>query len=152
MRDFRKWGVKQRKFPENNYNAIWFNLKTLRVGEGQATELPPEYSEFYDVSLGNRCSTGKCNFCLVPGTLIKTSKGDIPIENIQQGDLVYSFNNDVELRAVDQTFKRYYEGDLIELNINGVVTRLTPNHKVYTENRGYVEAQHLQLDDTVLLF
>ena len=97
MRDFRKWGVKQRKFPENNYNAIWFNLKTLRVGEGQATELPPEYSEFYDVSLGNRCSTGKCNFCLVPGTLIKTSKGDIPIENIQQGDLVYSFNNDVAI-------------------------------------------------------
>ena len=65
MRDFRKWGVKQRKFPENNYNAIWFNLKTLRVGEGQATELPPEYSEFYDVSLGDKCETGRCPWCYV---------------------------------------------------------------------------------------
>ena len=65
MLDYRSWGVKQRKFLRNNYNAIWFNLKTVRLGEGQATELPPEYSEFYDVSLGNKCSTGKCNFCYV---------------------------------------------------------------------------------------
>lgn len=65
MKDYRIWGVKQRVFPENNYDAIWFNLKTIRLGEGQAKELPPEYSEFYDVSLGDKCSTGKCSFCYV---------------------------------------------------------------------------------------
>lgn len=65
MKNFKEFGIKRRFYPENNYNAIWFNLKTVRLGEGQATELPPEYSEFYDVSLGNKCSTGKCNFCYV---------------------------------------------------------------------------------------
>lgn len=65
MKDFKHFGVKKRCFPAHNYNAIWSNLKTIRIGDGVAEELPPEYSEFYDVSLGNKCSTGKCPFCYV---------------------------------------------------------------------------------------
>lgn len=65
MKDFKHFGVKKRVFPNHNYNAIWSNLKTIRLGEGVARELPPEYSEFYDVSLGNKCVTGKCPFCYV---------------------------------------------------------------------------------------
>jgi hypothetical protein len=62
MKDFTNWGVKVRKFPECNYHAVWVNLKTLRLGEGQASELPANKSEFYDVSLGKRCNLG-CPFC-----------------------------------------------------------------------------------------
>ena len=65
MRDYKHWGVKMRYFPEHNYKALWFNLKTIRLGEGKSKELPPNQSEFYDVSLGNKCQTGKCNFCYV---------------------------------------------------------------------------------------
>lgn len=65
MKDFKHLGIKRRVFPNHNYNAIWSNLKTIRLGEGVAKELPPEFSEFYDVSLGNRCITGKCPFCYV---------------------------------------------------------------------------------------
>lgn len=65
MKDFKSWGLKIREFPENNYKALWCNLKTIRLGEGAATELPSNYSEFYDVSLGDKCQTGKCNFCYV---------------------------------------------------------------------------------------
>lgn len=65
MKDFKHFGIKKRVFPNHNYNAIWSNLKTVRLGEGVAKELPPEYSEFYDVSLGNKCQTGKCSFCYV---------------------------------------------------------------------------------------
>lgn len=64
MKDFKSWGIKSRKFPENNYNAIWFNLKTVRLGEGQATELPPEYSEFYDIGINTKCNA-ECPFCYV---------------------------------------------------------------------------------------
>lgn len=64
MKDFKGWGVKQRKFPENNYNAIWSNLKTIRLGEGHATELPPEYSEFYDIGINTKCNA-ECPFCYV---------------------------------------------------------------------------------------
>lgn len=65
MKDFKHFGLKKRTFTDYNYNALWHNLKTLRLGKGIAKELPPEYSEFYDVSLGNKCQTGKCDFCYV---------------------------------------------------------------------------------------
>lgn len=62
MKDFTHFGIKQRNFPEYNYNAIWQNLKTVRLGQGVAQELPPTYSEFYDVSLGTKCNL-ECPFC-----------------------------------------------------------------------------------------
>lgn len=65
MKNFKDWGVKQRRFSDHNYNALWFNLKTVRLGEGKALSLPAEYPEFVDVSLGDKCQTGKCNFCYV---------------------------------------------------------------------------------------
>ena len=27
MKDFKHFGIKRRFFPENNYNAFWYNLK-----------------------------------------------------------------------------------------------------------------------------
>lgn len=62
MKDFTHFGIKQRNFPEYNYNAIWQNLKTVRLGQGVAQELPPTCSEFYDVSLGTKCNL-ECPFC-----------------------------------------------------------------------------------------
>lgn len=62
MKDFTNFGVKVRKFPEYNYHAVWANLKTLRLGKGQAKSLPADCGEFYDVSLGTRCNTS-CPFC-----------------------------------------------------------------------------------------
>lgn len=58
-------GYKIRKLPKFNYSAMWHNLVTTRFDLGDVIELPPEYSEFYDVSIGNKCTTGKCNFCYV---------------------------------------------------------------------------------------
>lgn len=67
MQNFKHFGVKRRVFPDHNYNALWFNLKTTRFGSGVAKELPPQYSEFYDVSLGNKCNAG-CPWCYVSAT------------------------------------------------------------------------------------
>lgn len=64
MKDFSSWGLKRRVYPENNYNAVWINLKTIRLGFGEAKELLPEHSEFYDVSLGTKCNLC-CPFCYV---------------------------------------------------------------------------------------
>ena len=41
MKDFKHFGVKRRFFPENNYNAFWFNSKQHVFGEGVAKELEP---------------------------------------------------------------------------------------------------------------
>lgn len=64
MKDFKHFGVKRRFFPENNYNAFWYNLKTTRFGEGVASELAPDKAEFYDVGIGTKCNAG-CDFCYV---------------------------------------------------------------------------------------
>lgn len=53
-----KWvGIKYRNLPEYNYAAIWNNLVTVRLDKGDIMELPPDKSEFYDVSLGTKCTT-----------------------------------------------------------------------------------------------
>lgn len=64
MRDFKHWGAKKRVFPAYNYNALWFNLKTIRLGSGVAKELPADMAEFYDVGINTLCNA-ECPFCYV---------------------------------------------------------------------------------------
>ena len=64
MKDFKNFGLKRRVFPECNYNAIWYDLKTIRLGEGKASALPPTESEFYDVGINTKCNA-ECPFCYV---------------------------------------------------------------------------------------
>lgn len=64
MKDWNFWGIKSRVFRENNYHAIWSNLKTIRLGKGVVTELPPDKSEFYDVGINTMCNA-ECPFCYV---------------------------------------------------------------------------------------
>lgn len=60
-----KWnGFKMREMKDYNYKAIWSNLTTIRLDMGDVKELPADYSEFYDVSLGTLCNAG-CDFCYV---------------------------------------------------------------------------------------
>ena len=66
MKDFKSWGTKVRRLKDYNYNAIWNNLVTIRLGEDdeEIIELPPELSEFYDVGITTRCNL-MCPFCYV---------------------------------------------------------------------------------------
>ena len=64
MKDFKHFGVKRRFYPDHNYNAIWCNLKTIRLGEDKAEALPPSESEFYDVGINTKCNA-ECPFCYV---------------------------------------------------------------------------------------
>ena len=64
MKDWTNWGIKMRVFPEHNYRAIWNNLKTIRLGEGVAKELPSDKAEFYDVGINTLCNA-ECSFCYV---------------------------------------------------------------------------------------
>lgn len=65
MKNFNHFGIKFKGISNCNYTAIWNNLITIRFGDKEIKELPADKAEFYDVSLGNRCHTGKCNFCYV---------------------------------------------------------------------------------------
>ena len=154
MKNFEHWGIKKRIFPEHNYYAVWNNLKTIRLGEGHATELPPEFSEFYDVGINTSCNA-MCDFCLVEDSKITLSTGKKKnIKDIKIGDVVKSWNEKeqvIENKTVTQTFERNYKGDIIYLTLeNGSVIKITPNHKIYTKNRGWIIAKDITEDDELL--
>lgn len=60
--------IKTRREEAANYSSVFINGKTLRIPIDRTkpiTEL--DYPEFYDVSLGNKCVTGKCPWCYAKG-------------------------------------------------------------------------------------
>lgn len=60
--------AKTRKEESANYSSVFFNGKTIRIPLDKSkpiTELI--YPEFYDISLGNKCDTGKCSWCYAKG-------------------------------------------------------------------------------------
>lgn len=95
--------------------------------------------------------------CVSGDTLITTDRGLVKIECINQNDKVLSYNtesNSLEYKQVLNTFKIPNSKKLLKLTIlddNGVEHNIkcTPEHKIYTHNRGFVEAQFLTCDDRI---
>ena len=95
--------------------------------------------------------------CVSGDTLINTNRGLIKIKCINQNDNVLSYNvvsNSLEYKKVLNTFKIPNSKKLLKLTIlddNGFEhsIKCTPEHKIYTHNRGFVEAQFLTCDDQI---
>jgi hypothetical protein len=68
--------------------------------------------------------------CFVAGSLVRTKKGFIPIEDVIVGDKVIAA--DGKWHSVEQTFVNHYEGDLIEAytRVGTEPLRMTGNHPV----------------------
>ncbi len=92
--------------------------------------------------------------CFVAGTLIKTSEGLIPIEEIRVGDEVFAYNvetGETELKEVKQLFV-HEEDELVHLVINGEKIDTTTNHPFFVEDLGFVSAKDLQVGDELSLY
>lgn len=98
--------------------------------------------------------------CIKKGQQVKTIDGNKNIEDIEVGDLVLSYNIDTkvqEYKSVLKTFINLYKSQSynhflqIELD-DGRILEVTPNHKIYTINRGYVRADNLTEDDDISIF
>lgn len=95
--------------------------------------------------------------CVSGDTLITTDRGLVKIECINQNDKVLSYNtesNSLEYKQILNTFKIPNSKKLLKLTIlddNGFEhsIKCTPEHKIYTHNRGFVEAQFLTSDDQI---
>ncbi|AVV77813.1 Intein N-terminal splicing domain protein [Leptospira santarosai] len=93
------------------------------------------------------------SLCFVAGTLVLTSKGLIPIETVQVGDEVLSFNpetKDQSLKSVVRLF-RNENTELLKISFgDGEEVRTTAGHRFFTENRGFVLAGELTTQDIFL--
>jgi len=95
--------------------------------------------------------------CLKKGQKLRTVNGLRNIEDIQIGDLVLSYNDKTnvnEYKKVNKTYKNMIKSKsykhFLKITLeSGDKIEVTPNHKVFTRNRGYVRADELKEDDDI---
>jgi len=105
----------------------------------------------------------KCaNLCLTGDTLIEVRKDEnseiqkIKLEDAKDyvGYLIKSYNietNEIEWKEMYEFLDMGVSEEIIEIELeNGEILRCTPDHKIYTKNRGYIEAKDLNEDDELV--
>lgn len=97
-----------------------------------------------------------CDECFSPDTRIRTDNGWERIDQIKKGDKIinYSekdccFKEDI-VEDVFINLPKSFGEDLYELEFdNGIIVKVTGNHKVLT-NRGWVEVKDLNVEDDII--
>lgn len=87
------------------------------------------------------------NHCFIAGTPVLTHRGEIPIENVQEGDFVQTRAG---LKRVTASGVTGFEREFIRLCIDGRIVTCTPNHLIYTKNMGWNRADHITAGTVVL--
>ena len=90
--------------------------------------------------------------CFIAGTLVLTTAGLLAIEKINPGDKVISTDPDTletSEKTVLETYIRKVDR-LVHLVINGEEIVTTDNHPFYVQDRGFVEAGRLLVDDKLV--
>ena len=107
------------------------------------------------VSCMSGCKIG-CRFCFVPGTLVHTAIGRIPINLLQQDDDIIGYNNTnkrIRLQEIQEIFKRQYKGKLIKIELeSGEIIKVTPNHRFFLKDGSEKSAENLTENDELLDF
>ncbi len=115
--------------------------------ENQETrQIIPLFSSYSDVYYWNRDSTKTIvvnqggTSCHAPDTLVKTkNRGNIPIKDVKEGDLVDSYNKitkSVEVKKVINTFEYYNSKKTVKVKLkNGERIIVTDDHEYYFEGK-----------------
>lgn len=100
------------------------------------------------------------NPCLRGDTIISTPNGDTTIADVVQrfesgqDQFVYTMNinsNVIETEKITNALLTAHDREILELSFDdGKVLHVTPDHKIFTRNRGYIEAQYLDENDDVV--
>lgn len=100
--------------------------------------------------------------CLDGNTLVQTNQGQMPISQVimdPDGFLVLSYNHETEQLEYTEIISGDMtrpNADVLEVTVedengNESVLRITPDHQVWTETRGYVDAEDLQETDVICI-
>jgi ribonucleotide reductase alpha subunit len=92
------------------------------------------------------------NPCLVGDTLIQTVEGNIPIkELVGKKPFVYAMGEDGKLtiKQAEKVWLTRKNAELVKVVTGKGEITCTPDHKIFTTNRGWVEAQDLKKGDKV---
>lgn len=79
------------------------------------------------------------NLCFTGDTVVKTVYGEVPIKNLREGDVVFSYNHDtreVEHKKVLAAKKTGVDTEVVEITFdNGEKIRCTPGHRFAVKDR-----------------
>ena len=90
--------------------------------------------------------------CFVAGTMVATENGQKPIEDIKEGDLVWSENvqtGEVGLRKVLRTFI-HSVSNILNLVVADETIQTTDTHPFWVVEKGWKQGAELQADDVLL--
>ena len=91
--------------------------------------------------------------CFTAGTLISTQDGDVPIEDIEEGDLVWAQDpetGEVALKRVVQTFVKETD-TILYIKVAGEVIEATEQHVFFIDGVGWIPASMIEEGDKVVL-
>lgn len=102
--------------------------------------------------------TSSTNPCVIGETLVTTDKGNISIQELIKNGIenykVATLNiatNEIEFETIVGGQQTRKDADIIEIELDdGEKIQLTPDHQVFTKNRGYVKAALLDEEDIIL--
>ncbi|MDV7699527.1 DUF6443 domain-containing protein [Chryseobacterium soli] len=91
-----------------------------------------------------RLTNGLIKICFTEGTLVAAEKGSKKIEDIKEGDLVWSYNEETGKKELKKVVKlsRNTSSSLVKISVNGTEITCTPEHPFYV-NGNWVEAKNL---------
>jgi Pretoxin HINT domain len=126
-------------------------------GVGWALTIKDIYDYRHEIVTGlNAIATGAGEFsqsggslshvCFSKGTLVYSEKGLKPIESINIGDSVYSYNLDkdiIEMSKVSKIFKNQSH-EIFEIVTKDERILVTAKHPFYVENKGWVKVEDLK--------
>ena len=97
--------------------------------------------------------TANMSVCFEAGTLVATEKGDVPIEDIRVGSLVYAHNPDTgktALKKVVQLFRNETK-EWVHVTANGEEITCTSTHPFYVPEKGWTSAIDLRAGDNLVM-
>lgn len=173
IEDFINAKTQNKKLEECNISVRTDDLFMTRViaGDGNANELMYKLAEnnwnwgepgmlFWDninkeTLLSEYIKNGEFEFagvnpCLVGDTLIQTIEGAKPIKDlVGTQPYVYCMNDEGKLiiKQASKVWKTRENAELVEINFNRGKLICTPDHKIFTRNRGWIKAVDLQPKD-----
>lgn len=91
-------------------------------------------------------TAGDDRVCFPAGVTVKTDRGDVPIETVTTSDRVLTRKG---YKRVLDTSKRDYDGRFSTVAWDSGSVTCTSNHRLWTDNRGWVRADRLVLGDVL---
>ncbi|WP_170149000.1 DUF6443 domain-containing protein [Chryseobacterium defluvii] len=91
-----------------------------------------------------RLTKGLIKICFTEGTLVLVENGTKKIEDIKEGDLVWSYNENTGKRELKKVvaLSRNTSSSLVKISVNGTEITCTPEHPFYVSGN-WIEAKNL---------